>query len=162
MHLKKRSTATKEEIYNRSSTAPALPANFQCTGIVLTTSAAPVLTTSVALTLASMLSDIFRSEKFYLPSHQCGHTNRFVECNWFFLEYYSYTVRNVRIFTKFLCYKGNVKFDDIYNVFWEKIAVKKGTLLLRWVSSPGPFDCRSNALSTKLRRFYKNFLIEFL
>ena len=28
-----------------------------------------------------------------------------------------YTVRNVRKFTKLLCYKGNVKFDDINDVF---------------------------------------------
>ena len=37
-----------------------------------------------------------------------------------------YTVRNVRKFKKFLCYKGNVKFDDIYNVFelrYLKIAI---------------------------------------
>ena len=27
------------------------------------------------------------------------------------------TVRNVRKFTKFVCYKDNVKFDDIYVVF---------------------------------------------
>ena len=29
----------------------------------------------------------------------------------------SYTVRNVWEFTKFLCYKGYVKFEDIYHVF---------------------------------------------
>ena len=28
-----------------------------------------------------------------------------------------YTVRNARKFTKFLCYKGNVKFDDVDDVF---------------------------------------------
>ena len=28
----------------------------------------------------------------------------------------TYTVRNVQKFTKFLCYRGNVKFDDIYVV----------------------------------------------
>ena len=28
-----------------------------------------------------------------------------------------YTVRNVQEFTKFLCYKGNVKFVDIHDVF---------------------------------------------
>ena len=28
-----------------------------------------------------------------------------------------YAVENVRKFTKILCYKGNVKFDDIYDVF---------------------------------------------
>ena len=27
------------------------------------------------------------------------------------------TVRNVRKFTKFIFYKGNVKFDDIYDAF---------------------------------------------
>ena len=27
-----------------------------------------------------------------------------------------YTIRNVKKFTKFLYYKGNVKFDDIYDV----------------------------------------------
>ena len=31
--------------------------------------------------------------------------------------------------------------------------MKKGTLPLRWVSSPGLFDCRSNALSSEQRRF---------
>ena len=36
----------------------------------------------------------------------------------------------------------------------KKFSVKKGTLPLRWVSSPGPFDCRSNALSSELRRFH--------
>ena len=34
-----------------------------------------------------------------------------------FIEKKPYTVRNVQKFTKFLCYKGTVKFDDIYNVF---------------------------------------------
>ena len=29
----------------------------------------------------------------------------------------TYTVRNIRKFTKFVCYKGIVKFDDIYDVF---------------------------------------------
>ena len=29
----------------------------------------------------------------------------------------TYTVRNVWQFTKFVCYKGNVKFDDIDDVF---------------------------------------------
>ena len=28
-----------------------------------------------------------------------------------------YTVRNVRKFTKFVCYKSNVKFDEMYDVF---------------------------------------------
>ena len=36
----------------------------------------------------------------------------------------------------------------------KKFSVKKGTLPLRWISSPGPFDCRSNALSSELRRFH--------
>ena len=27
---------------------------------------------------------------------------------------FNHTVRNVRIFIKILCHKGNVKFDDIY------------------------------------------------
>ena len=36
----------------------------------------------------------------------------------------------------------------------KKFSVKKGTLPLRWVSSPGPFDCRSNALSSELRKFH--------
>ena len=36
----------------------------------------------------------------------------------------------------------------------KKISVKKGTLPLRWVSSPGPFDCRSNALSSELRNLF--------
>ena len=31
-----------------------------------------------------------------------------------------YVVRNVRKFTKFSCYKGNVKFDDIYNLFEQR------------------------------------------
>ena len=26
------------------------------------------------------------------------------------------TIRNIRKFTKFLCYKDNVKFDDIYDI----------------------------------------------
>ena len=33
------------------------------------------------------------------------------------------TVRNVRKFTKFVCYKRNVKFDDIYDIF-EKMYFK--------------------------------------
>ena len=37
-----------------------------------------------------------------------------------------YTLRNARKFTKFLYYKGNVKFDDIYDVF-----MYKGILKLR-------------------------------
>ena len=32
-------------------------------------------------------------------------------------EFDKYTVRNFRKFTKFKCYKGNIKFDDIYDVF---------------------------------------------
>ena len=31
-----------------------------------------------------------------------------------------YIVKNNRKFTKFLCYKGEVKFDDIHRVFDEK------------------------------------------
>ena len=31
----------------------------------------------------------------------------------------------------------------------KKFSVKKGTLPLRWVSSPGPFDCRSNWRSNR-------------
>ena len=27
------------------------------------------------------------------------------------------TIKNVQKLTKFLCYKGNVKFDDIYDVY---------------------------------------------
>ena len=38
--------------------------------------------------------------------------------------------------------------------------MKKGTLPLRWVLSPEPFDCRSNALSSEQRRFHKTFLTE--
>ena len=30
---------------------------------------------------------------------------------------------------------------EFFNINWKKISVKKGTLPLRWVSSPGPFDC---------------------
>ena len=40
--------------------------------------------------------------------------------------------------------------------------MKKRTLPLRWVSSPGPFDCRSNALSTVIRRFHTTFLTEYI
>ena len=35
--------------------------------------------------------------------------------DWLNIE--NYTVRNVRKSTNFLAYKGNVKFDDIYDVF---------------------------------------------
>ena len=38
--------------------------------------------------------------------------------------------------------------------------MKKGTLPLRWVSSPGPYDCRSNSLSSELRRFHNSILSE--
>ena len=30
---------------------------------------------------------------------------------------YLHTIRNVRKFTKFVCYKGNVKYDDINDAF---------------------------------------------
>ena len=43
---------------------------------------------------------------------------------------------------------------------WTIFSVKKATLPLRWVSSHGPFDCRSNALSSELRRFHKTFRTE--
>ena len=33
-----------------------------------------------------------------------------------------YTVRNVQKLTKFLCFKGNIKFDDIYDVFLVKVS----------------------------------------
>ena len=42
----------------------------------------------------------------------------------------------------------------------ETFSVIKGTLQLRWVSSPGPIDCRSNALTSGLRRFHTTFLKE--
>ena len=45
-------------------------------------------------------------------------------------------------------------------LYLKKFSVKKGTLPLCWVSSPGPFDCWSNALSSELRRFHKTFLTE--
>ena len=38
--------------------------------------------------------------------------------------------------------------------FLKKFSVKKGTLPLRWVAIQGPFDCRSNSLSSELRRFH--------
>ena len=40
------------------------------------------------------------------------------------------------------------------NINWRNFSVKKGKLPLRWVSSPGPFDCRTNALSSELRSFH--------
>ena len=53
------------------------------------------------------------------------------------------------------------RLDVVFNIyFWKQFSVKKGTLLLRWVSSPGPFDCHSNALSSKLRRFHTTFFTE--
>ena len=33
-----------------------------------------------------------------------------------------YTLKNVRKFKKFSCYKGNVKFDDIYDIFKLKVS----------------------------------------
>ena len=45
-------------------------------------------------------------------------------------------------------------------ILLKKFSVKKGTLPLRWVSSPGLFDCRSNALSSELQRFPTTFLTE--
>ena len=42
----------------------------------------------------------------------------------------------------------------------KKFSVKKRTLPLRWISRPGPFDCRSNALSSKPRMFHTTFLTE--
>ena len=39
------------------------------------------------------------------------------------------SVRNVRIFTKFVCYKGNVKFYDIYDVFEQRyLKISKNVL----------------------------------
>ena len=51
---------------------------------------------------------------------------------------------------------------SIYVFFlnFEKFSVIKGTFPLRWVSSPGPSDCRSNALSSELRSFDTTFLTE--
>ena len=43
-----------------------------------------------------------------IPSHFSNNANTFS----FMMR--MYTVRNVRKFTKFVSYKGNVKFDDIY------------------------------------------------
>ena len=37
-----------------------------------------------------------------------------------FLSEYACTVRNLQKFTKFLCYTGNVKFDDIYDIFEQR------------------------------------------
>ena len=42
----------------------------------------------------------------------------------------------------------------LFFFFWRNFLWKKGTLPLRWVRYPGPFDCRSNALSSELRRFH--------
>ena len=42
----------------------------------------------------------------------------------------------------------------------KKFPEKKGTPPLRWVLSPGPFYCRSNALSYELRRFDTTFLTQ--
>ena len=41
-----------------------------------------------------------------------------------FILFLKCTVRNVRKFSKFLCYKGNVKFDDIYDFFENKYILK--------------------------------------
>ena len=40
------------------------------------------------------------------------------------------------------------------------MSVTKGMFPLRWVSSPGPFDCRSNTLLSELLRFHITFLTE--
>ena len=41
----------------------------------------------------------------------------------------NYTVRNIRKFTKFLSYKGKVKFDDVYDVFeQEYLKIAKNVL----------------------------------
>ena len=41
----------------------------------------------------------------------------------------------------------------------KKFSVKKGTLQFCLVSSPGPFNCRSNALSSELPLFSQNLFI---
>ena len=51
----------------------------------------------------------------------CTDINQFHEIIW--NTYFNidispvYTVRSVRKFSKLLCYKVNIKFDDIYDVF---------------------------------------------
>ena len=45
---------------------------------------------------------------------------------------------------------------------FEKIFCEKVMFWLRWVSSPGPFDCQSNALSSEVQRFNTTFLIQNL
>ena len=40
------------------------------------------------------------------------------------------TVKNVQKFIKFVCYKGNVKFDDIYDLFeWRYLKIAKNLLI---------------------------------
>ena len=48
----------------------------------------------------------------------------------------------------------NSELCNAISFFLNKFSVKKETLPLRWVSSPGPFDFRSNALSSELRKFH--------
>ena len=51
-------------------------------------------------------------------------------------------------------FSRNLKLEGIFQYKSKKFSVKKGTLSLRWVSSPGPFDCRSNVLSSELRSLH--------
>ena len=52
----------------------------------------------------------FQDNIFYRLKKRCENYNFFLKSE------IKYTIRNVRKLTKFLSYKGNVKFDEIYDV----------------------------------------------
>ena len=60
-----------------------------------------------------------------------------------------------------VCYYDNIDNFIISGVTKiEEIFCEKRNASLRWVSNPGAFDCRSNALSSELLRFHTTFLTE--
>ena len=78
------------------------------------------LTGHVNLCIGNSILSEFNALSFSASHSNCNATLlKYMYNKWIIFDhdtYNVYTVRNVRKFTKFLCYKGNVKFKDIYDV----------------------------------------------
>ena len=111
----------------------------------------PISPSLADFVMQDLETDIFKKMEFDIPVY-----SRYVDDTFLLIP----KDKIHYILTMFNSYHKRLQFtyelENILTIF----SVKKGTLPLRWVSSPGSFDCRSNALSSEQRRFRKTFLTE--
>ena len=60
---------------------------------------------------------VAKKTKKYSVLSMVGSVNAYIKFDILHMQMTLYIVRNIRKFTKFLCPKGNEKFDDIYDLY---------------------------------------------